>query len=227
MKLLKTVRKVPLEKFLPELILAVPQVSNDIAESYIRQAAIKLVEQSHCLKREIGVETQSGVTDYLLTAGDGTITDKIDEICDWLGRPYYILPNQPCIPPCAVRCVDICGPGGFAPLSPITAWFEQPNILHVRPVPAVDIDLGYRVKLSVIPSREACDLDEILYERYQPVLVAGALADLYAQPEKPWTNLALSKVKMDEFKIGCARALGDSATGARQGVHKMTTARFV
>jgi hypothetical protein len=233
MRLITIPKKVPLHVFTPELILAVPQVPTDIAESYIRQSAIDLVEQSHCLKRDIAIATQAGVSDYQLEPGDGTHTDKIDQVCDWLGRPYTVLPNKPCFPPCGVRCVDFCAPGTngglgtFAPLSPVVAWFEQPNEFHVNPVPQVDVDLGFMVKLSVIPDRDACDLDELLYQRYQPAIVAGALAYLYEMPDKAWTNIALSVAKRKESNMKTARALGDAMTGAKQGVHRMTTARFV
>lgn len=233
MRLITIPKKVPLSVFTPELILAVPQVPTDIAESYIRQSAIDLVEQSHCLKREIQIATQAGVSDYELSSGDGERVDRIDRVCDWLGRPYTVLPNQPCFPPCATRCVDFCAPGWnggigtFAPLSPVVVWFAQPNEFHVNPCPQVDIDLGYRVEISVVPDRDACDLDELLYQKYQPAIVAGALAYLYEMPDKAWTNLALSVAKRKESNMKTARALGDAMTGVRQGFHRMTTARFV
>jgi len=86
MRMITVPKKVPLSIFTPELILAVPQVPTDIAESYIRQAAIDLVEQAHCLKREIRIETQAGVSDYLLASGDGERVDSVPSRSDHRAR---------------------------------------------------------------------------------------------------------------------------------------------
>lgn len=236
MRVLNKTKMVPLSVFTPELILTAPQVNADIADNFVRQAAIDFVEASHCLKRDVIVETQAGVEDMLLTPGDGTRIDRIDQVCDFRGNYYSVLPERPCYVPCGLTCATVCGPFGswarwggqsWLPTSSLVVWFEQPNVLHVRPVPVCDIELGMTVKASVVPNRDACELDELLYQKYQMKIVAGALAYLFEMPDKPWTNLALAAAKRKEAYFGSAKALGDSMTGARQGVHKMTTARFV
>lgn len=229
-KLVETVEMVKLERFTPEIILATPDVPTDIAENYVRQAAIELAEDSHILRRKINIATQAGVTDYQLEPPDCTHTLKIVEVCDWMGRRYTVLPNVPCEPPCGVSITDACGgcaPGGFIARSTIWVAFTQPNELEVRPVPGVDIDLGYKVEISVAPDRDACELDEILYQRYAPTIHQGALWHIYMLPGKPWSSPQLARYHEGEFKKLKSRAQLDALVGASGANHRMTTRRFV
>ncbi len=248
---------VPLSAFLPQLLLSAPQVPDAVAESYIRDAAILLAEQASLLKRIVTVPIQAGCRDILLEPPDCTRTWAIDSICDFAGRWYRVLPDQPCMVECgsglgpslsALSCCVTgaqpvlppsasCGPLGAPGVgwwwgTPFTCWFEQPNHLRINPLPQVDVDdIGMRVRLSVVPERDACELDELLYQRYAPVVVAGALQLLYAMPNvdgsAPWSAPALVKMKEREFKVGCARALGDALVGVAKGVHRMTAQRIL
>jgi hypothetical protein len=227
MRLAKTVKMVGLDVFLPELLMSAPALPSDIAASYIRQAAIDLAEQSNCLRRQIIVESQAGCSDYLLEPPDCTRTNKIVRVCDARGNEYFVDSRAPCAPPCAVSCIDACCSGDWFPMSTLRVWFEQPNVFNVLPTPRVDLDLGFTVEISVVPDRDACEVDELLYQRYSPTIVAGALSYLHLQPGQPWSNPGLSKANKDTFKIGSARALGDVLLGASSGAKRMTTRRIV
>lgn len=227
MRLAKTVKMVGLDVFLPELLLTAPALPSDIAASYIRQAIIDLAEQSNCLRRHLFVEAQAGAGDYLLEPPDCTHTNKIVKVCDRQGGDYFVRPGGHCEVPCAVSCADVCGHGSWFPMQHLQVWFEQPNVLNIRPVPRVDLDLGYTVEISVTPDRDACEVDEILYQRYSPTIVAGALSYLQLQAGQPWSNPGLSKANKDAFKIGSARALGDVLLGAASGPQRLTTRRIV
>lgn len=227
MRLAQQVKMVGLDRFLPELLLGASQCPSDIAASYIRQAAIDLCEQSNVLRRKIIVEAQAGVGDYLLEPPDCTRTNKIVEVCDHLGNTYLRDIKARCEAPCAVTCVDACGNGEWFPMQRMRVWFDQPNVLNVRPLPRFDVDLGYVIEISVIPDRDACELDEILYQRYAPTIVSGALAYLQLQANQPWTNPALARVNKDQFKVGSARALGDVLVGAAGASHRLVARRIV
>jgi hypothetical protein len=227
MRLAKTVKMIGLDVFLPELLMSAPALPSDIGASYIRQAVIDFAEQSNSLRRTIFVEAQAGCSDYLLEPPDCTHTNKIVRVCDARGNDYFVESRAPCAPPCAVTCVDACGPGGWFPMQTLRVWFEQPNVLNVSPVPRVDLDLGFTVEISVIPDRDACEVDENVYQRYAPTIVAGALSYLQLQAGQPWSNPGLSKANRDSFKLGSARALGDVLLGASSGLKRLTTRRIV
>jgi len=113
------------------------------------------------------------------------------------------------------------------PMQRLQVWFEQPNVLNINPVPRVDLDIGYVVEIVVIPDRDACEIDEIMYQRYAPTIVSGALAYLQLQQNQPWSNPGLSQANSNKFKIGSARALGDILLGAASGPQRLTTRRIV
>lgn len=248
---------VPLSAFLPQLVLSAPQVPEPIAESYIRDAAILMCEQASLLKREMTVSLQAGCRDILLEPPDCTHTWALDQVCDFNGNWYRTLPEQPCMVQCGsglgpslsalsccvtgaqpvlpptASCGPLCAPGvGWWWGTPFACWFEQPNHLHIDPIPQVDVeDIGLRVRMTVVPDRDACELDEIIYQRYAPVVVAGALQLLYAMPNidgsAPWSAPALVKMKEREYKVGMARAFGDSLVGVAKRTYRMTAQRIV
>ena len=257
MSTVETTPMVPLSAFLPQLLLSAPQVPEPVAESYIRDAAILLCEQSALLKRVVPVPLQAGCRSILLEPPDCVHTWAISQVCDFMGRWYTVLPDRPCIIECGAgfgpslsalsccvsgaqpvlpatqACGPLCAPGvGWWWGSPFTCWFEQPNHLHIDPLPQVDVeDVGLRARLTVVPDRDACELDEIIYQRYAPVVVAGALRLLYAMPNidgsAPWSAPALVKIKEREFQVGCARALGDTLTGAAKRTYPMLAQRIL
>jgi hypothetical protein len=227
----RKVRTVPLSKFTPELIFAIPELQDDIHESYVRQALIDFVQQSNTMRRTASVHSQAGVSDYQLEPGDCLRTQKIVKVCDWRGNEYIVQPSTPCHVPCGIPVGDICGPGcgapGWSPWMGLSVWFEQPNEMHVTPKPVNDVDLGYTIELSVVPTRETCDVDEEIFEKYSPVIVAGALKYLHLLPGRSWSNPGLAQAQAKEFKLGCARALGDILVGVAGGNHRLVTRRFV
>lgn len=257
MNLVEKQPMVPLSVFLPQLLLSAPQIPEGVAESYIRDAAILLAEQSMILKRTVAIPLQAGCGEALLEPPDCTHTWAIDRVCDFMGRWYTVLPDQPCMVTCGSglgpslsalsccvsgaqpvlppnsSCGPICEPGvGWWWGSPFTVWFEQPNHLRIQPLPQVDVeDMGLRVRLTVLPDRDACELDELIYQRYSPVVVAGALSLLYAMPNvdgsAPWSAPALAKLKEREFKVGCARAFGDALVGVAKRSYRMTAQRII
>lgn len=231
MRLVTKPRMVPLSAFTPELILAVPELQDEIAESYIRQAAIDFALQTNALRRVVAIEAQAGVGDYMLDAGQHVVVNRIVRVCDWRGNSYYVSPGKACRPPCWVSVAEICpsscGGGAFGHNPVLTVEFVDPNELHVRPVPEVDFDLGYEVEVSVIPTREACELDEAMFAKHAPVIVSGALKYLHLMPNRRWSNPGLAQAADQAFKLGCARALGDALVGVSGGSHRLTTRRVL
>jgi hypothetical protein len=109
----------------------------------------------------------------------------------------------------------------------LRVWFEQPNVFNVRPIPRFDLDLGFVVEISVVPDRDACEVDELLYQRYAPTIVAGALSYLQLQQGQPWSNPGLAQANKRQFNVGAARALGDVLVGTAGGNHRLTARRIV
>lgn len=240
MRLCNIPDKVPLEEFVPELRLIANGVPSDIAAAYIRNAAIEFCERSAVLKREVFVDLQCDVREYLLEPDDvdTTRTVSIDWICDARGQRHYLRPNQPC----QLECPCFCGPGCEAgplqqtgPYTRETTWlplfFKQPNTLSVqwpsRVLLRFDGESALRVNLNVAPRRDACDLDRVLFERYLLKIVAGAAGYLLQQPKQDWSNPQLGLKYERDFKIGMAQGATDALIGESRGPFRAHAQRVV
>jgi hypothetical protein len=231
----ETMDMVPLSEFTPELILAAPELPPDIAESYIRQAAIELCQQAVVVKEWVEVEAQAGVDVTLLEPSSESMRIwRIIKVCDWRGKCYNVEPGAPCfVDGCSPR-FDLCQGGcgiepayGMCSPSRRRVWFEHPNELHLDPPSACDADVGYRAHLWLIPERNACELPEILFQEYAPCIVSGALRTLYAMPKRPWSDSNEAARQRREFYLCCARAHGDGLIGKDGGVIRMKAERIL
>jgi len=236
MRLCTVPDKVPLEEFLPELRLIANGVPSEIGTAYIRNAAIEFCERSAVLKREVFVDLQCNVQEYLLEPPDEDPmrTVSIDFICDARGQRHYLRPNQPCLLDCPCLCPGSCDAGplqqtGIAPIQTtwLPLWFQQPNSLFVRSPVRTDTIGALRVNLNVSPKRNACELDRVLFERYLLTIVAGAAAYLLMQPKQDWSNPQLGAKYERDFKIGQARGATDALIGESRGPFRAHAQRVV
>jgi hypothetical protein len=236
MRLCDVPDKVALAEFLPELRMIANGVPSDIAEAYVRNAAIEFCERSAVVKREVFVDLQCDVQEYLLEPpdSDSMRTVSIDFICDARGQRHYLRPNQPCQLNCPCLCAGAWEGGplqqtGTAPLQIawLSLWFQQPNSLFVRSPVRADTQGALRVSLNVAPKRDACDLDRVLFDRYLMTLVAGAAGYLLMQPKQDWSNPQLAAKYERDFKIGQARGATDALIGESRGPFRATAQRVV
>lgn len=63
-----------------------------------------------------------------------------------------------------------------------------------------------RVEYSVIPCRDACEVDEYLYKHHKTAIVAGALASLHLMPQRPWTSGEAARQRRVQFEEDVAEA---------------------
>lgn len=232
------VPQVELEAFLPELMLSAPGLPQEIAASYIRQAAIDMAESGNTLRRTVRIELQAGVQNYLLEPPDCVRTIGVSRISGrngWCNSGYRMVPDD--VPMPAIGCLQVpvagCAAFGFGP-SANQAWgvggiakLQNPNELWVSPVPQCDADLGIEVELIVAPKRDACTVDRVMFDRYAPALVAGALMYLYRLPKQDWTDYNLAQKMETEFKKWTTKASGDRLLGAARGPFRLVTPRIV
>lgn len=145
---------VPLSKFTPEILLVNEKITSEIAEHYVREAAIEFMERSQVIVREVTVKTQACVEDYPL---DLPTCERIVSIQASCGT--RLQRHKPC---------DIaCGCTSRA------AWFTDLNTLHITGVQTDGDEITLRV--AVAPTRDACEVAAELYERYYRGVVSGAI----------------------------------------------------
>lgn len=81
-------------------------------------------------------------------------------------------------------------------------------------------DLGLEFSVSLAPT--ACDIPDIMYNRYWTVIVEGATAKMLMMGGMPWTNITLGKELWGEFKTQLRSIRTDMAAGRTARVKRVS-----
>ena len=65
---------------------------------------------------------------------------------------------------------------------------DDVNTVRVYPMPNTDSDEEYYVKAIVCPKKDQTEVPEMLYEKWEEVIQAGALAKLLNMPGASWRS---------------------------------------
>jgi hypothetical protein len=160
-------KKVPLGTFLPKLTYALQTdeggIDEDAASSYVVDAAIDIATRTKVLRREIHIKLQACVDTYRVDPQDCVDIIALMRVC-YPGRGVIMVPRERCNRGCSVGC------------GPVTVALDEDGILHLSPAPSEHEDgLIIALTVAVAPTRDACEVDELLYTKYAPVVVLGAL----------------------------------------------------
>jgi hypothetical protein len=102
--------------------------------------------------------------------------------------------------------------------TPTMAIIASETEIGLRKVP--DADATLKVRLALRPSLDAGTYPDEFHNLYQTKIAAGALAKLWAQPGKPWSQPGLVEDARSQFESGIYEAeyradRGSSASSAR------------
>jgi hypothetical protein len=202
--------------FVPEVILATADCPEEVAQNYIREAVIDFAERSQVLTRQVSVDVQAGVSDYLLTL---PLPERVISVQSMNGEPWseravytttmgYRLP------------VQHCGEGNFV-------QFLPPNVVRLLPTPQHDRPDALHLSLAVAPMRDSCEVDRSFYERYHEAIISGALARLYRAKGTTWFDAGMAKLHQLDFDNRVTAAGLDRLTGSMRGRFRMRPRRVV
>ena len=90
---------------------------------------------------------------------------------------------------------------------------DDVNELRVYPKPDQDSDEEVFVTTVVRMKRDQTEMDTVLYEKWEEVIQAGALASLLAMPQASWFNARLAAGFAMEFKRGVRRGRKTTISG--------------
>ena len=175
-----------LEEFLPHVMAMVqgdsrPALPSNVALSYIRNAAIEFAKLSSVLRRTERIKIQDGNTAYPLV-------DEPDE------EHIY-------------RLVAVSRENGYLP--PLRAHYED-SVLYLdkgQSYSTSDCEDQYMlVDYVVIPTRNACKVDDILYTDWHDAIVDGALSKIHLMPQRPWTSGVASRERDRAFRTAAGEA---------------------
>lgn len=189
MKLLKS--KTPLDAFVPHVVAQAmgsedqPSLPESAAISFIRNSAIRFAEKTQILKEEHHIDLQCGLQCYPLETEDCETVISVEEA--QLGEFF----NQ--------NCTFDWNWGGVR-------FNVEDDVLNICPAPTKDIDNGLRLKLTVAPSRDCCEVDSVLYDKWFDAIVWGALSEIHMMPGRPWSSAGRADYRRNQFEDEVGRA---------------------
>jgi hypothetical protein len=196
------------EYFLPEVATEVMGCPQPLIIHALRSAAIDLCRRSLAWVYQVPVFlTTTDLAEYDITLPTGVE----------LVMPSRVFINGIPIDPASVDNEDDVG----APVEDIGSGavtrysINGDGQLVLLPAPANDTD-EVIVRACVCPTRDADDMDAILASTYYIEIASGAIAQLCASPNKPYTNPDVSAYRAAKFEAGVVAAANRKLKGATQ-----------
>lgn len=202
---------IALSEFVPEVAVVAAGAPADMLESYIRQSAIDFTTRAQVLMRDSVIDLQAGVDEYPIRVSP----DEQIVSMQYMG-PERSACDCPPYSACGVpaRC------GGVA-------TFKAPDRVILSQRPISDAPSALWVRVSVAPSRDACSIDRVLYDRYHEGVVNGALARVLLLKGMPWFDAALATFHRRLAGDAISAAGLDRLTRGERGPFKMKPRRVV
>lgn len=147
-------------KWLPEVIIGIEDPDEEIAASYVREAAIEFAKYTRCLQRQILIPLQPGIYTYPVEPYDQ------EQIIGLIGSGYDDEPANPC---CGSR-VHSYVPRGFR----VTLDTARNEVHLESPHGCCWENKTLRLLVWSAPTEDACEHDEFLYERFRADITSGA-----------------------------------------------------
>lgn len=204
------VPRVSLEQFFPELQFEFSDLDTGAIPHYLLRAITKLCREANVLRREAVICTERCINNYILEPEDCTDIVAIMSVCKLTNGccgEVVRLNGEPCRFSCGT-----------------TTWFEYPNtIFFGSPTDRT----SYKVKMSVVPRYDACEVDEILFSKYFDVIMDGVRAYLYTIADKPWSNVQRGAEARQRFELGIRRSATEKLTGNQRGMLRIRGPRHL
>lgn len=156
-----------------------------VARSFIRNSIYKFAERTGILKERQTLSMQCGLACYPIEVGeDQTIIGiKSARMGDF--------ETLDC------SCNWSWGNVDF--------WIEDDS-LHVYPTPSSDVEAGLEIELVLAPSRDACEVDSVFYNKWHDTIIHGALAEIHMMPSRPWSSVGRALERKRMFDDDVSRA---------------------
>lgn len=203
----------PLAKFRSELRFEYPDLPEQLFDYYLVRTAVDMAERGNLLRRRVAIELEPGVTRYALHSPDDLLF-------------YAILGVR--ISPCG-GCGSREMRRSFTPPEDAYCcsgredvwWDSQEQVLHIEVCGGGTV----YVTMAVVPSRAACELPAVYYERFLEALMLGTRSGIMLITGRPWTNLRLGGQLRTEYLEMVKQLSVDAATHQQRGMIRMSFGR--
>jgi len=199
---------------IPDVRVEIPAIPSFVAARQLLRATREFTEMTRTWRVNISVSTTTTVATVDLTPLLPTATELVD-------------------------IISIKNTAGGAPLEPRTfiwldkntsdwrsdtdlnaKWYvlDSNNTIRLVPTPSTTVAAQYDVRVAVKPLLTATEIGDVVANKYDELLVHGALAKLYLIPSKPWTDAKLSTYHQALFLAGFSGARTEAAEEYQTGI---------
>ncbi len=203
-----------LTELVKDVQVIAPEVPKFVAERQLLRALRDFAEYTRAWR----VDIQIGVTDSVATVDISNLLPTNTELVD---------------------VISIKNSSGGAPVEPTTVayldenvsdwrsdealdanWFvlEDNNTLRFVYTPSTTVANKYYARVAVKPTLSATAIDDRVVNKYDEVLVDGALGRLLSMPRKPWTDFNLAEFHYINFESEKASARTKASEEFQTGV---------
>lgn len=184
------------QPWLPEVIVGIEEPDEEIAASYVREAAIEFAKYTRVLQRQVLIPLQRGVCTYPVEPYDQ------EQIIGVIGAGMDDSPGCQCQSKCS----------GYLPDGIGYTLDVARNELHLEPAspgcfePCNGQCRILRLLVWSAPTEDACDHDVFLYERFRRDITIGARFNYASQVHFRDAKLMRSLSALPSFEMAKARA---------------------
>lgn len=161
----------------------VADLNDEVLLDFIRDSIISFVQDTKVLREYIDIELQCGVCDYPLLVPTCENIIGVGEIS--VGEDCY---------DCAGERWWTWGDIDFR-------IDEDSDILRINRAPLEDGRV-LKTQIFVVPKRDACEVDEILYQRYHDKIIYKALYNIHMMPNMPWSSVSRADRYLRQYQEG-------------------------
>lgn len=177
-----------------------------VTEALIRDAAIEFCTRTGAWSERVDVDLQAGVSEYPIEPPDCAQLVRVTKVCN--------------------GCMELKPVTGKFCRLPCGRFVVEDGWIRFSPAPAQDHEGGLQVYMTLKPSRDGCQVGEVVYEDWASAITEGVMARLYQQKGQPWANALLAKQSKILFEHRMHDARVASIRGKSSGPMMIKTARF-
>lgn len=203
-----------LSAFVPDVRVEIPEIAPFVAEREILRACRELCEQARAWRTNITISTVADTGTVDISASLPTNTELVDVITMKAedGR-------QP-VTPTTWAHLDNNEQDWRVETNDVAAHYllEDNNVLRFVPIPSSTVTDAYDARVAIKPTLNAGSVGDVLANKYDELLVHGALGRLFRMPRKPWTDFNLAAYYAGMFEEGIRDARSEAADEFQTGV---------
>lgn len=170
------------------------------ADEVIRDSAIEFCELTKCWEFDVpAIDVVGGTPSYSISPGAGKVCVEIKRAT--FGGKVIVSRTEAELDGWISTWREDQGE---------VAYYTQPNEEDIRLVltPASSLSGGLVIKLIVAPSADSTEVPDSIWSQHRRAIAIGAIARAMLSPKKPYTNLQLGAVRMQDFYAACGRLSG-------------------